>query len=228
MSTETPTATRRTVADLIARLGGIDPARILLDPPPGTATEDDLIRVNDRHETLCELIDGALVEKVMGVPEATLAAWIIRLLGHFVDPNHLGELIGADGPVRLMGGLIRMPDVSFIKRGKLPGGLVPMDPISNLAPDLAVEVLSPSNTRAEMQIKRKEYFLAGTTLVWEVDPRRRVVVVYTEPEEGTTLTEDDTLDGGEVLPGFQLPVRRIFERVPVVAAPKRGRKKPKA
>lgn len=91
-------------------------------------------------------------------------------------------------------------------------------------PDLAVEVLSESNTPGEMQVKRKEYFLAGTTLVWQVDPRRRVVVVYAAPEMSVTLTEADTLDGGIVLPGFSLPVRRVFERLPATPT-KRARKK---
>jgi Uma2 family endonuclease len=80
-----------------------------------------------------------------------------------------------------------------------------------------------------MQRKLKEYFLAGTTLVWLVDPRKRTVVVHTAPDVSRTLTEADTLDGGDVLPGLQLPVRRIFERLaPAESAPSRRarRKKP--
>src|SRR5690606_16912207 len=96
----------------------------------------------------------------------------------------------------------------------LPGGQVPAQAILELAPDLAVEVLSEGNTPGEMQRKRREYFLAGPPLVWEVDPRRRVVTVYTAPEEGQTRTVADMLDGGTVLPGLQLPVARIFERLP--------------
>jgi Uma2 family endonuclease len=225
MSTETIEGTP-TVADLLHRLGDIAPERVLLDPLPGTATEEDLLRVLERKERLCELVEGTLVEKTMGFQEAGLALWIARLLGPFVDPQHLGELIGADGPYRLMKGLVRLPDLSFVHRDRLPGGYLPDEPIPDLYPDLAIEVLSKSNRPAEIERKLREYFLAGTTLAWIDDPRRRVVIVHTRPDESQELTEADTLDGGTVLPGLQLPVRRVFERLPPAATPaKRSRKK---
>jgi Uma2 family endonuclease len=215
-----------TVGDLLENLGGISPNRLLLKPAPGTATEADLLRVLNRKERLVELVAGTLVEKILGYREANLAGWIIRLLGHFLDTNDLGELAPGDGPLRLLAGLVRLPDVSFIRREKLPGGQLPEEPIPNLVPDLAVEVLSEGNTPGEMRVKLKEYFLAGTTLVWLVDPRRRTVVVHTSPEESQTLTEADTLDGGTVLPGLSLPVRRIFERLPATPARRTRKKKP--
>ena len=75
---------------------------------------------------------------------------------------------------------------------------------------MTVEVLSPSNTKAEMQIKLGEYFQAGVRLVWIVDPKKKTVSVYTSPEEVTTLAEKQTLTGGEVLPGFELPLKTLF------------------
>jgi Uma2 family endonuclease len=213
-----------TVGDLLEHLGGIAPSRLLLKPAPGTATEADLLRVLTRKERLVELVEGTLVEKAMGVRESALALWIGHLLHEFVLGKDLGELFGADGPFRLLAGLVRLPDLTFVRRANLPGGELPDSPVPDLAPDLAVEVLSESNTPGEMQVKRKEYFLAETPLVWEVDPRQRVVVVYTAPEVSVTLTEADTLDGGTVLPGLSLPVRRIFERLPA-ATPRRARKK---
>lgn len=215
-----------TVGELLEQLGDVSPNRLLLKPAPGTATEADLLRVLKRKERLVELVSGTLVEKVMGVREAALATWISRLLGRFLDENDLGELIGADGPLRLMAGLVRLPDLTFVRRENLPGGHLPEDPIPDLFPDLAVEVLSESNTAGEMRLKVREYFSAGTTLVWIVDPRQRTVVVHTDPETSRTLTEADTLDGGTVLPGLSLPVRRIFERLPPPPAPEpRTRKK---
>ena len=83
-------------------------------------------------------------------------------------------------------------------------------PILDLAPDLAVEVLSKSNSRGEMQRKLRDYFAAGTKLVWYVDPKKRTVRVYTDPDNAATLTEDRTLDGGDVLPGFTLRLRELF------------------
>ncbi len=234
MSSDIQTDSRPTMARLLERLGGIDPDRVLLDPTPGTATETDLLLLTKRYNRLYELVEGTLVEKAMGYPESTLASWISHLLWNFLATNNLGELCGADGTLRLMKGLVRLPDVAFIRREQFPegpAGRAPLEQIPDFAPDLAIEVLSPSNTRGEMQRKRKEYFLAGTTLVWEVDPRRRVVDVYTAPEVSVTLTEADTLDGGDVLPGLQLPVRQIFERLPLpeTPTPRRPRqKKPKA
>ena len=79
-----------------------------------------------------------------------------------------------------------------------------------LAPDLAVEVLSESNTPAEMARKRQEYFTAGVRLVWFVDPDARTEEVYTAPDQSTVVNEEGTLDGGAVLPGFTLPLRDLF------------------
>ena len=92
----------------------------------------------------------------------------------------------------------------------------------NLVPDLTVEVLSEGNTAEEMERKLKEYFLAGVRLVWFVDPEKRVVEQFTAPDESRILTENDLLTGGEVLPGFLLPVRDIFQRVPARRRPGRG------
>src|SRR5206468_1626606 len=83
-------------------------------------------------------------------------------------------------------------------------------PILDRAPDLAVEVLSKGNTRAEMDRKLREYFAAGVRLVWLIDPKTRTARVHTSPEEMTRLGEGDTLDGGDVLPGFALPLRDLL------------------
>jgi Uma2 family endonuclease len=112
--------------------------------------------------------------------------------------------------VRLAANLIRIPDVSFISWERIPGRRMPTQPVPHLSPDLAVEVLSESNTNAEMDRKRREYFGAGVRLAWFVDPRERTVDVYTAVDQFTTLTEDQTLDGGNVLPGFTLPLRGFF------------------
>src|SRR6185437_13858542 len=82
--------------------------------------------------------------------------------------------------------------------------------IPSVAPDLVVEVLSKGNTRREMQRKLAAYFRAGVRLVWYVDPAKRTVRVYTAFDRSTLLGEDDTLDGGDVLPGFALSIRDWF------------------
>ena len=117
-----------------------------------------------------------------------------------------------------------MPDISFISWDQLPTRVRPRVPIADFAPVLAIEVLSESNTRGEMELKRKDYFLAGTQLVWLVDPEKRIVEVYTSPDEYITLTEDQTLDGGEVLPRFTLSLRKLFANTPP-EPPTAGQKK---
>jgi Uma2 family endonuclease len=189
-------------------LGGIAPRRIRLRPFPGTATIKDVIR-NKR----CELVDGILVEKPMGYEESLLAAEIIRLLGNFVERHKLGLVAGEGGMLRLAKGLVRIPDVSFIATDRLPGGKVPRQPIPRLVPNLAVEVLSPSNTSREMDQKLEEYFDAGVELVWFVDPRARTVEVFTEIEQSRLHSSGETLTGAPVLPRFKLKLGNLFAKL---------------
>ena len=206
-----PTATEDdTLADLLHSLGHISPHRVLMRPPPGTATEGDALAIiESKTRRRVELIDGTLVEKDMGVREAFLATWVATLLNNFIGPRRLGVVGGADTIIRLIGRQLRLPDVSYFPWTQLPAGFMDAR-ISAVSPALAVEVLSDSNTRAEMEQKRQEYFAAGTLLVWIVDPRTETVAVYTDPTAHTTLTTTDTLDGGAVLPGFAVPVANIF------------------
>jgi Uma2 family endonuclease len=199
----------QTLAELLERLGHVPAHRIRLDPAPGTATEDDLLRPGEELP-VCELVDGVLVEKAMGYYESVLAAVLIGFLRDFLKLHDLGIVAGPDGKTRLLPGLIRAPDVSFVSWSRMPGRRLPRRPIPDLAPDLAVEVLSESNTPQEMGRKLKEYFRAGTRMVWLADPETRIVRVYTTPEQAVTATENETLDGGGVLPGFKLRVRDWF------------------
>lgn len=216
MSTVTPIApptTPETVAELIAQLGDVPPERIRLVPAPGTATEEDLLFYLERREVPCELVDGTLVEKPMGWNEADIAGEILFQLKLFLRENGLaGKVIPGDGPHRMATGRVRLPDVSFTIAENVP----PADergPIAGWAPDLAVEVLSASNRSGEMSRKLAEYFAAGVRLVWYVDPPTRTIRVFTSPDDVVELGDDDTLDGGEVLPGFSLSVRTLFDSV---------------
>ena len=186
--------------------------RILLDPPPGTATEKDLVRVNGRREHLCELIDGVLVKKArrMSTKEALLGSWLLHMLWNHLEGRDLGIVLGGDGMLELFPGLVRAPDVSFISVERLPGGELPDEAIAAISPDLAVEVISPSNTKKEIARKLREYFASGTRLAWIVQPRTRTVEVYTSATEKQVLSIKQSLDGGDVLPGFRLALTRLF------------------
>ncbi len=204
-----------TLADLIdlaERLGGVPPHRVRRKPFPGTATEADLIRALAPKTGLCELVDGTLVDKVPNLRDSALTAWLVYLLYEHSEAAELGFLLGPSCAYQIQPGLVRLPDLSFVARRQLKCGYLPEGPIADLIPALAIEVLSNGNTPGEMRRKREELFDAGTRLVWEVDARSRSVMVYEAPECWRTLTEEDILDGREVLPELHLPVRLIFER----------------
>lgn len=197
----------RTLGNLLRDLGDIDPDRVRLIPAPGTATRDDLFKLENLG---CELVDGTLVERAMGQEESFLGLSLGTLLNQFVMAGNLGWMTGESGFYEFTDGQVRGPDVAFVSWDRSPGRRRSNDPIPLLSPDLIVEVLSPSNTRAEMERKRAEYFRAGVRLVWEVDPRARTVRVYEAPDRFTDLTAADTLSGEPVLPGFTLPLARLF------------------
>lgn len=160
-----------TVADLFEQLGHVPQERVLLVPTPGTATEKDVLDLIDHSDRICELVDGVLVEKTMGYLESMLAGAILELLRGFVRKRKLGIVLGADGTLKILRNQVRIPDVCFISWDRFPGGRLPKTPIPAVAPDLAVEVLSDSNTEGEMRRKLQDYFTAGVRLVWYVDPR---------------------------------------------------------
>jgi Uma2 family endonuclease len=200
------------MADLLHQLGSIPANRVLLHPAPGTATEEDVLALQASENRLCELIDGVLVEKAMATWEARVAAVIVFFLETYMSVHDLGLVLGADGMLRLFPHQVRIPDVSFISWRQLPNREFPRDPIASLYPDLAVEVLSEGNTEAEIARKVRDYFRAGTSLVWVVDPAARTVVVHTSPRRSKLLTEAHSLDGGKVLPGFSLSIGQLFAR----------------
>jgi len=199
-----------TVADLFLRFGAIPLHRVVNDPAPGTATVADVVRLDDHHDRLCELVDGTLMEKAKGYYESHLAFQLGILLGTYMNEAKLGILAGADGMMQIFPNQVRIPDVSFISWDDLKDSGFPEDPAPHMAPTLAVEVISKSNTAKEMERKLGEYFEAGSQLVWYVYPIEREVKVYTSPTDVTTLKETDTLTGGDLLPGLTLDLKAFF------------------
>ncbi|HEY1187779.1 MAG TPA: Uma2 family endonuclease [Gemmata sp.] len=218
--TEAPATELETFADIARRLGDISPDRIIWLPRP--ASEDDCGRHCEARGP-AELIDGFLVEKAMGFRESLLAAALIRLLGNFGTSRKLGLVGGADAIMRLRKGQLRLPEVSFITWERLLVANAHKQKVAPLAPDLAVEVLSEGNTRAEIDQTRREFLAAGTRLVWIIDPKARTVDVYadpTRPNEMHLVGETDALDGGAALPGFVLPLTDLFADLEPPAPPR--------
>jgi Uma2 family endonuclease len=175
-------------------------------------TTDDLEKMPDDGK-IYELHNGVLID-VPGSKyvQTVLAVWIAHLLISFLEEHNIGgQVTGADGTYVLDRYNTRIPDVAYIS----PESVLRQQKDAYLkgAPDLAVEVVSDSNTPAELKQRVGAYLAAGARLVWLIYPETRTIAVY-EPDQNTrTLGITETLDGGDVLPGLNLPVSKIFERV---------------
>lgn len=166
-------------------------------------------------EGKAELVRGEVrVTPPAGAPHGTAANNLLLLLGIHVQQHGLGRTFG-DGfgyeLVRLPR-TVRVPDVSFVRGDRWPAtGVGPG--LLKLAPDLAVEVLSPSESAADLEEKLHDYAIAGTPLIWVVDPVRRTVMIIAANSPVRWLSEEDRLDGGDVIAGFGCPVADVFEGI---------------
>lgn len=199
-----------TLADLLHHLGDVPPFRVRLHPTPGTATIHDVAALDAHTDMLYELIDGVLVQKGMDFRESILNAAICSALYRWVHDRDLGLVSGAGGTIQISPNQLRIPDAAFVSWRRWPGGDILKEPAPLLAPDLIVETLNPTNTPAEMARKRLEYFAAGVRLIWEIDITAKSAAVYEELDSVTVLAENAVLDGGEVLPGFELSLKKLF------------------
>jgi Uma2 family endonuclease len=201
-----------TAADMLTHLGGIPLERIRMYPPPGTATEADVLAAKNRIHQICELTVGILVAKVLSFQKALLTTELTYRVLDYAKSKDLGIVLGPAGPLRLSPERIVIPDVSFICWEKFPNRRLPRDSIYAVAPDLAIEVLSEGNTRAEMSRKLRDYFTAGVRLVWYIDPKTRSAQAFTTEDHWVDVSETQSLSGGEVLPGFELSLKDLFAK----------------
>lgn len=159
-----------------------------------------------------ELVHGAVrILAPAGGRHAGIARNIFVAIHTYVTPRGLGEVFtdGAGFALPHRDDTVRSPDAAFVRAGRLPVDELP-DGWLALAPDLAVEVLSPSERHSEVMEKLDDYFAGGTTLAWVVDPRRRGVEVHTADRVVRWVAYRDTLDGAPVLPEFSIPVTNLF------------------
>ena len=160
-----------------------------------------------------ELIEGVLKEVSPSSSKSSeIGARILIFVGQFVIEHRLGHVTGADGGFILSSNphTVVAPDVGYFRGDRYPGGR-PDRGFYPMPPDLAVEVISPTDKRADIVQKQGLYAEAGVPLVWWVDPERRTVTVHRQGLEPAVLDESGTLDGGEVLPGFTLDVKTILD-----------------
>jgi Uma2 family endonuclease len=159
-----------------------------------------------------ELIDGVIIPMPPASDWPTsVTATITILLGMHVRPRRLGRVYSAEAGFVLFPGreTVRVPDVAFVRADRMPQGEARWH-FPRLAPDLAVEVLSPTDRDRDVRAKVAMYQEAGVPLIWLVDPEAQTVTVLALGQEPVTLTAADTLDGGEVLPDLRIEVAEIF------------------
>jgi Uma2 family endonuclease len=161
----------------------------------------------ENADRLFEYIGGEMVEVVSNQRSSTLAARISGFIFLYLTQNNIGFLTSSDGGYMIEGERY-IPDVAFVSKARQPA---PSDQAySPIPPDLAVEVLSLSNVPRVMRLKIASFMAVGTT-VWVVDPDPKSVEIYTPGQIAKTVGINDTLEGGDLLPGFSLSVKDIFE-----------------
>ena len=146
-----------------------------------------------------------------GSLHGAIAARLTGALVQHVEANDLGVVFGAETGFKLASNpdTVLGPDLSFVSKGRIPAEGIPVTFWPG-APDLAVEVISPGNTRREIEEKTSEYLMAGTRVVWVINPKQRTVTVHRADSAPLKLTEDDRLEGADVVPGFQYDIARLF------------------
>lgn len=176
-----------------------------------TITLEEFQRMPEENEHLVELVRGRVIrEPRPGAQHGQLTVRLGSSLHAHVRERELGIVLADFGVVLSVDPpTVRGPDIAFIAAENLPPEGAPVGFWPG-GPDLAVEILSPSNRAAEIREKVLEYLAAGSGLVWVVEPRGRSVTTYRSRTDVRTLTVSDTLEGGDVLPGFRLPISEIF------------------
>ena len=176
---------------------------------PHIVSAEQLLKTPDLGR--CELVRGELIMMTpAGFKHGAIAAKITARLVRFVEEHRLGWVTGAETGFRIGHDpdTVRAPDVAFVRAGRIPA-----EPVCGFfegPPDLAVEVLSPDDRASRVLDKVHQWLEAGCLIVWVVDPEKQTVTVYDAPNRTATLTAADELSGGDLLPGFRLPVGEIF------------------
>jgi Uma2 family endonuclease len=174
-------------------------------------TAEELLSL-PRGQSRHELIEGELRQmSPAGHGHGKIAARLGAELFRHVEENDLGEVYAAETGFKLKSepDTVRAPAAAFVRRARVEEvgdtqGYFPG------APDLAVEVMSPGDKVSEVEEKVEEWLGAGVSLVWIISPKLRTVTVYRSPNDVTTLTEKDVLDGEQIVPGFRYPVAKLF------------------
>ncbi len=176
-------------------------------------TAEELLTL-PRGQWRYELVEGELRQmSPAGYDHGKIAARLTAVLGRYVEGHELGDVCAAETGFKLKSDpdTVRAPDVAFISRARV-AEVSDVRGYGHGAPDLAVEVVSPNDKVSEVEEKVAEWLTAGVKLVWVVSPKLHTVTIYRSRTDITVLTENDTLDGEQVVPGFRYPLAKLFAR----------------
>jgi Uma2 family endonuclease len=189
---------------------------ITLSPPlknPKIWTDDELMSLPDGNRY--ELINGELIDMGnSGALHGYVCSILVMALMNYILPRKLGIVLDSSTAFAMKNGNKRSPDISFVSKEKLQGFEELPDGFLDGAPDLAIEVLSPNNTIAEIHQKIVEYFENGSRLVWVINLKQHYVLVYRSAKEpDRLLKQSDSLDGEDVIAGFTMPLSELFQKL---------------
>lgn len=156
-----------------------------------------------------ELLEGKLIMTPAGLQHAEIGSNLHFALKQYLKQNQLGHIYGSSAGYRMRDDTVLSPDLSVVRNEQLPTGRSPKG-YGNFAPDLVVEIASPSDRFSDMEAKAQLYLDNGTRLVWVIDPDQRSAVVYRRDGSGRRLHDKELIDGEDVLPGFTCPLGDIF------------------
>lgn len=206
--------TSTSLADLIQQAVAASPlAEPIRIPSPGRPWNVDDLLALAGAEGHYELVRGELVMMSPASPtQGRYAARLVAALERYLEEHELGEVYTAEPGFELQPEpnlIVRAPDVAYLRRENIPV-LEQQAGYWTVAPDLAIDIISPSETSHMVQEKVQDYLNAGTSMIWLVYPNTQTIVEYRSLAQIRQLTPDDSLDGNDVLPGFSYPLRRLF------------------
>jgi Uma2 family endonuclease len=172
-------------------------------------TEEELLTL-EHPGAKCEFIDDELIMSPTGYDHENIGAALLMAMRQHALLHKLGSVCGSSFGCLMESGNVLSPDVSFIRRDRLPRTAEEGKRFFRGAPDIVVEVLSPWDRTSRLHEKMEEYFRSGARLLWVVNPEEKTVEVCRAQTVSRLLTERDTLDGENVLPGFRLPLAELF------------------
>ena len=173
-------------------------------PPPVKMTLEEFLESGLEG---CEYVNGELIPKMpTSLNHGKINTSLILSLGSHVRENQLGDIYSSDTGFRI-GERMLIPDIAFVSHARIPDD---MDKASPIPPDLAVEVVSPTDVLSRLVEKAFAYLEAGTHLVWVIEPKSKMVLVYRSETDIKLLTRNDTLTGEDVVEGFSCSVAELF------------------